>query len=86
MKSKTYLGTGVLTYLEAKVESNCSPESGIVVVITISFLNFVFKSENYKIYIYIYFLYLERESFERKVRKNGGRRGNEGIVVCFALL
>ena len=74
MKSKTYLGTGVRTYLEAKVESKCSPESGIVVVITISFLN-LFLSQKI-IYIYIY-IYRERESFERKVRKNGGRRGNE---------
>ena len=74
MKSKTYLGTGVRTYLEAKVESKCSPESGIVVVITISFLN-LFLSQKI-IYIYIY-IYRERESFEGKVRKNGGRRGNE---------
>ena len=75
MKSKTYLGTGVRTYLEAKVESKCSPESGIVVVITISFLN-LFLSQKLFIYIYIY-IYRERESFERKVRKNGGRRGHE---------
>ena len=76
MKSKTYLGTGVRTYLEAKVESKCSPESGIVVVITISFLNLFLSQKIIYIYIYIY-IYRERESFERKVRKNGGRRGNE---------
>ena len=71
MKSKTYLGTGVRTYLEAKVEFNCSSQSGIVVVSTISFLNLFLSQE---------IIYIETD-FERKVRKTGGRRG-----MCFALL
>ena len=62
MKSKTYLGTGVRTYLEAKVESKCSPESGIVVVITISFLNLFLSQKIIYIFIYIYiYIFIERE-------------------------